>query len=156
MKIRLPLFALICAVTALPVIRAQDAAPKQMPAKQDTTPLGEQMDKISGAFRKLGRQIADATKNEDSLAQVAIIHDAATEALKLEPSWKQEKPAEDQAKFVADFQAEMKGFIADVDKLAAALKAGNNDEAAKLLQALKADQDKGHSDFRKPKKKKSA
>src|SRR5476651_1893984 len=65
MKIRLPLFALICAVTTLPVVRAQDAAPKQMPAKEDTTPLGEQMDKISGAFRNFFRKVTATTENED-------------------------------------------------------------------------------------------
>ena len=74
-------------------------------------------------------------------------------SLKLDPAKKADIPADQQAKFVADYQAKMKAFIADVNKVEAALKAGNNDEAAKLLQSLKQDQDEGHKEFQKKKKK---
>ena len=54
----------------------------------------------------------------------------------------------EQAKFVADFQTQMKNFIADIGKLEAALKAGDNDAATKLVDTLNADQRQGHTDFR--------
>jgi cytochrome c556 len=154
MKIRLLSLTLICALATVPGLRAQDDTPKKMAPKEPQTELGGKMEKISGAYRKLGRQIADATKNEDSLKQVAIIRENAEAALKLEPAWKAEKPADQQAKFVADYQTQMKKFIADVGKLEDALKAGNNEEAANVLKTLKTDQDDGHTDFRKKKQKK--
>ena len=155
MKIRLPLLALLCSLAALPVLRAEDAAPKKMSAdKEDETELGDKMDKMGGAFRKLGKQINDATKNEDSLKLVATMRASAEDALKLEPAKKADIPADQQAKFVADYQTQIKGLIADIDKLDAALKAGNNTDAAALLKDLKKDMDDGHKEFRKKKKKK--
>src|SRR5258707_14380645 len=121
MKIRLLSATLICALAFVLGVRAEDAA-----KKEDQTELGSKMEKISGAFRKLNRQISDATKNEDSLAQIAIIRENAEAGLKLEPAKKADLPADQQAKFVDDFHAKLKGFIADVGKLEAALKAGKN------------------------------
>lgn len=163
MKIRLPLFALICALASLPGLRAEDAAaPKQMPDKDDQTELGSKMEKIGGAFRRLRKvdpatklaQVADPAKNEDSLKQVAIIKENAIAASKLEPALKKDKPADQQEKFMTDYQAKMKSFLDDIDKLEAALKAGQNDEAAKLVNTLNTDQKEGHTDFRKKEKKK--
>jgi hypothetical protein len=156
MKIRLTILCLVCSLAALPVIRAQDDAPKKMTPKEDQTPLGEQMEKISGAYRKLSRQITDATKNEDSLKQVAIIKDATAAALKLEPAKEKDLPDADQAKFVADYQAKMKDFIATVGKLEDALKANDNVTAAAIVKDMKTQEDSDHSDFRKKKKKKDS
>jgi len=161
MKIRLPIFALICALAPLPGLRAQDAAPKPMHEKEDQTELGGKMEKIGGAFRRLRKvdpatklaQVADPAKNEDSLKQVAIIKENAQAALTLDPALTKSKPEADQAKFVADYQTKMKSFIADVEKLEVALKAGKNDEAVKLVDTLKTDMDDSHKDFRKQKKK---
>ena len=154
MKIRLPLFALICALTSLSMIRAEDAAPKKMPAKENQTELGGKMEKISGAYRKLSRQINDATKNEDSLAQVAIIKQNAEAALKLEPVKMKDLPAADQAKFVADYQVKLKEFIATAGKLETALKANDNAAAAKLVDEMKTERNEDHKAFEKEKKKK--
>jgi soluble cytochrome b562 len=155
MKIRILLATLLCALAAAPGIQAQE--PKAMPAagkeKEPSTPLEEQMGKMNDAFKKLrGGAVADATKNEASLAAVADIKAAATAALKLEPKTKAEKPAADQAKFVSDYQAKMKEFIGEVDKLAAALKAGNNEEATKIFATIGDLQKADHKEFRKQKK----
>jgi len=165
MKIRLILVTLVCTLALVPGIRAQDdaPAPKKMSGKEPQTELGDKMEKIGGAFRRLRKvdpatklaQVADPTKNEDSLKQVAIIKENAQAALTLEPAKKKDLPADQQDKFVADFQSKIKAFLADVDKLEAALKAGNNDEAAKLVQALKTDEDDGHKEFQKKKQKKA-
>ena len=152
MKIRSLLCTLSLAL-ALPLgLNAQP--PGGGEKKEPETELGKHMDKIGGAFRALRRQIADATKNEDSLKRVATIKENAQAALKLEPAFKAKQPAGEQAKFVANYQAKMKDFLADVDKLEAALKANDNATAAKLCDALKADQDEGHKEFRPPQKKK--
>jgi soluble cytochrome b562 len=112
------------------------------------------MDELNAAYRKLGRQVADASKNADSLKQVAIMKENADASMKLEPALKKEIPAADQAKFVANYQAKMKEFVAEIGKLETALKAGKNDEAANLLKSMKKAQEVGHKEFRKDKKKK--
>jgi cytochrome c556 len=149
MKIRLLLFTLVCGLVAAPMIQAQER-PRQ---KEPATELEDHMEKIGGAFRALNRQIGDASKNEDSLKRIATIRENAEASLKLDPAKKADIPADRQAKFVADYQAKMKAFIADVNKVEAALKAGNNDEAKNLLQNLKQDQKEGHDEFQKKKKK---
>ncbi len=156
MKLRFLTFSLISALVALPMLRAQEDGPKKMGPKEPKTELGEQMEKMGGAYKKLGKQITDATKNEDSLKLVATIKTAATAALKFEPIKKKDLPAADQAKFVADYQAKLKEFIATVDKLDAALKANDNATAAKLVDEMKALSKEDHKAFEKQKEKKKA
>lgn len=145
MKIRALLFALACSLAVSPAVRAAD---------EPETELGGKMEKMSSAFRALRRQIADASKNADSLARVATIRQNAEAALKLEPAKKSEVPAAGQKKFVADYQAEMKKFIDMCGKLEAALKANNNEEAAKICGAMGDAQKAGHKSFKKDDKKK--
>lgn len=145
MKIRLSLIAVVFALAAGLVARAAD---------EPETELGGKMEKMGGAFRALRRQITDASKNADSLAKIAVIKENAQAAAKLEPAKKAELPAADQAKFVADYQAEMKKFIELVSKVEAALKANNNEEAGKLVTQMGDDQKKAHKQFKKEDKKK--
>jgi len=121
-------------------------------AASSETELEVKMDELNGAYRKLGRQVSDASKNADSLKQVAIIKETATASMKLEPKMKAEIPAGEQAAFVANYQSKMKEFVADIGKLEAALKAGKNDEAANLMKTLKQSQEDGHKQFKKKKK----
>lgn len=153
MKLRLLTLSLISALVALPILRAQDAAKKE---KEPHTELADAMEKLNDAYRKLGRQAADATKNEDSLKQVAIIKASAEAALKLEPVKKKDIPEAEQAKFIADYQAKMKEFLVTVGKLDAALKAGDNAAAVKLVEELKAHRDADHKSFKKGKGPKKA
>jgi cytochrome c556 len=129
---------------------AATAAPAAAPAKEKKTEteLTKQMDKLNGAFRKLRRQSADATKNADSLEQVAILKKYAEASLKLEPYKANEVPAADKAKLIEGYQAEMKKFIAAVDRLEAAFKANNNEDAAKIVQELGAMQKEGHKEYK--------
>ncbi|MCX6953316.1 MAG: cytochrome b562 [Verrucomicrobia bacterium] len=140
MKIRTLLLSLICAAAVVPSVRAAEGKDK------DETVLGNHMDKMGGAFRKLKRQISDATKNADSLTLVATIKAESAAAAKEKPAWHPEDAPK--------YQAQMKDFIALVDKLEAALKAGDNAAAAKLVEDLGFAQKKGHTDFKKPDEKK--
>jgi uncharacterized protein YukE len=145
MKIRILLLTLICAMATVPGVRAADGKAKGGD-KEEETELGNQMDKMGGAFRKLKRQVADASKNEDSLKLVATIKAASAESVKLTPAWKPEQKEK--------YQAKMKEFNGSVAKLEAALKAGKNDEAAKICEELGAAQKEGHKEFKKPDAKK--
>lgn len=152
MKLRFVTVTLLSAVLALPSMFAQEGG-KKKEGKAPETELEGKMDKLGSAYRKLSRQINDASKNADSLAQVAIIKENAVASLKLEPVKKKDLPAADQAKFVADYQAEMKTFIGIVDKLEAALKANDNAAAAKLVDDMKNERNEDHKKFQKEKKK---
>jgi hypothetical protein len=154
MKIRHLLAALICALAVAPGIQAQDAKPKAAPSDHEETELGDRMDKMNSAFRKLRKQIADPTKNADSLTAVAALKAGAEESLKFEPAWKSDLPAAERAKFVADFRAKMKDTIAEIGKLEDALKANNNEEAGKIFAKLGDMQKEAHKEFRKPAAKK--
>lgn len=150
MKIRVLLFSLLCALVAVSTTRAAD----QKADADDQTELGEHMEKIGGAFRRLGKQISDASKNEDSLQLVNTIHEHALEAAKLQPAKTKDVPEADRTKFLADYNEQMKHFIADIERLQAALKDGKNDEAKTIAAAMKADMDDAHKEFRKKKAKK--
>ncbi len=143
MKIRLLFLSVVCALAAGPGLYS--AEPE--------TELGGKMDKMSSAFRVLRRQITDAAKNADSLEKVKVIKENAVASMKLDPAIKSEKPAAEQAKFVADYQAKMKDFVALTEKLEAALKANNNEEAGKLLASMGDAQKSGHKQFKKDDKK---
>ncbi len=71
-----------------------------------------------------------STKNDASLALLVTIHDAATAALNETPAFAADQAEADRPKFVSDYQAKMKEFIAAVDKVTADLTAGDNATAA--------------------------
>lgn len=125
------------------------SANAQPPAQEPSTPLGEQMKLINAANRALNPLIT-AGNADSAIAKVAIIHKAAEEALKYEPAKKSDIPAAEQEKFVTEFRTTLKAFIADVEKLDAALKAGKMDEAKTLHAALRTDQMDAHKQFRRP------
>lgn len=147
MKNRLLFLTAVIALAFGPAVRAQDAK------KDSETELGAKMEKISSAWRIAKRQLADSSKNSDTLAKLAIVQENMKASLKLEPEIKKEKPAAEQAKFVADYQAKMKEEIKKIDEIIALVKAGKNDEAAKLVGVVDQDQKDAHKQFKKQKKK---
>jgi len=146
MKIRLSLLALTCALTLAPVTSLTAA-------EEPETELGQKMEKMSSAFRRLRNQVKDPSKNADSLEKLKTVKENAQASLKLEPAQKSTVPAGEQAKYVEAYRAQMKDFVALVEKLEAALKANNNAEAEKLVAAMSDAQKKGHGEFNKKKKK---
>ena len=152
MKIRLLLLSLLFSLVSASALQAQPKPEKE--EGEEETELGDKMDRMGGAFRKLKRQAADASKNEESLKLVATIRESAEASTHLEPARKADIPADAQAKFVTDYQAKMKETLAVIDELAAAFKAGNNEEAGKLIAKLGEAQKAGHKEFKRPSKKK--
>jgi soluble cytochrome b562 len=145
MNTRLLLSALVAALLALPVARAADT-------KDGHTALESQMEKMNAAWRKLRArgQLDDPAKNAASLESVAVIRAAAAASLDATPSLAEKKPAAERARFVADYRAAMKAFIANLDRFAAALKANNNDEAKRIFAALAQAQREAHQQFQPP------
>ncbi len=150
MKIRLLSATLLTALALGVGLNAQ--APKDAP-KDDQTELGAKMEKVGSAWRRIKAQIADASKNEDTLAKLAIVKENLTAALKYEPEIKKDKPAGEQAKFVSDYQAKLKEEITKIDEIVALVKGGKNEEAAKIVGVVDQDQKDAHKQFKKAKKK---
>ena len=144
MKNRLLLLTAAFALAFTPAIQAQD---------EPETELGGKMEKISSAWRIAKRKISNPADNDETLAKLAIVKENMVAATKLEPDFKKAKPAAEQAKFVADYQAKMKEEIKKVDEIIALVKAGKNEEAAKLVGVVDQDYKDAHKKFKKPSKK---
>lgn len=141
------LIALMICAAAVPGIRAQNASEKD---DKPTTELGKSMDDLSAAYKKLRRQVKDASHNESSLALLKSIRTAAEHAVTLTPALADDQPASKREAFVAAFHKKMHEFIANLEPLEAALKANNNTEAASIVAKLGDMQKKGHKEFKKP------
>lgn len=131
---------------------AAPAAQPSAPAEEKKTDLDLRMDKISKAFRKLRNQVADPTQNASSLQLIGTMQAAAKEALTLTPEKAQDIPADQQAKFMADYQAGIKQLQDLLSKLQDDLTAGKNDDAVKIISDLRALEKKDHQEFRRPEK----
>jgi soluble cytochrome b562 len=147
MKNRLLFLTAVLALAIGPALHAQSKgdAPE--------TELGGKMEKISSAWRIAKRQLPDKAKNPDTLAKLAIVKENMMASVNLEPEIKKEKPAAEQAKFVADYNAKMKEENKKIDEIIALVKADKNDEAAKLVGIVDQDQKDAHKQFKKQKKK---
>ncbi|MBL0939380.1 MAG: hypothetical protein IBJ03_10810 [Gemmatimonadaceae bacterium] len=114
----------------------------------EKTPLGKKMAALNTAFKAVGRQIEDPSKNASTLEQLTIIETNAKAAMALEPEKKAQVPAAQQAKFMADYKAGMQQFLDTVVKLRAAVKAGKNTEALAIIDSMKDQQRDSHKEFR--------
>ena len=137
--------AFVTCLTAEPALHAQEIR-----KKAEETELGKSMEKISGAWRKLRRQVADPASNAASLELVATIQAAAEKALTLTPARIEDVPAADREKFAGHYRQGMKEFHAEIGKLAAALQAGDNAAAQELVRKIGDLQKAGHREFKRP------
>jgi soluble cytochrome b562 len=146
MKNRLLFLITAFALAIGPVVRTQAA-------DEPETELGQKMEKISSAWRVAKRQLADSSKNQDTLAKLASVKENMVAATKLEPDLAKAKSGAEKTKFVADYQAKMKEEVKKIDEVIALVKAGKNDEATKLVAVVDQDQKDAHKQFKKAKKK---
>ncbi len=152
MRLPVRVLLLLASVVCLQAESPAPSAPAPLAGHGQKTELADKMSALNGAFKKLRRQIADPAANASSLELVASLRAAAETALPLTPEKAKLTPEAERQKFVAAYQAKMKVFLAEVQKLEAALQAGNNDEAAASLGRLGMLQKEGHREFRPAKK----
>lgn len=162
LHIRTILIPLAVVLAATPLLRSADApstseaapgpAPAQTSPKKNhpSTELEDRMDEMGNAFKKLRRQVSDPTKNASSLELVAKLRAGSEKAIKLTPAKAADLPEADRPKFIADFREGIKHLQGSIGKLEDALKANQNEEAAKILKELGAEQKEGHKKFMRP------
>ncbi len=143
------IFLLVAGLVLSPTFTFAQAKKKDRP----DTDIEKAMGQMSGAVRKLKKQVSDSAQNAASLELVATIRAGALEAKKHVPLRAADVPESDRAAFVADFQKRMDEFLDAVGKLERALQDGKNDEAGPLLKELGRLQKAGHKDFERPEKK---
>jgi hypothetical protein len=136
--------------TQAPAVSA--AATAAAPDDDKKTDLEMRMDRMGKAFRKLKKQVADPAQNDSSLQLVATMDAAAKESLELTPAKAADLPEDQRAKFEEDFKAGIKGMQDEFAKLRAALTAGKNDDAVKIVAEIDSLEKKDHKEFRRPKK----
>jgi soluble cytochrome b562 len=141
--------ATFISLSAASAVLAQEQGGK---AKAPETELGQTMEQLNGAWRKLRRQAADPASNASSLELVAIIKAGGEKALTLQPARVEDVPAADREKFVQDYRNGLQGFLAQVGKLEEALQAGDNPAAVELIQKIGALQKEAHKEFKRPDK----
>lgn len=141
---RLLLSAVALGLLPLPAAHAQAEG-----AKKEHTLLEDRMDDINASWRRLRRQVADAAQNASSLELVAAIRRAAHGTEEMTPAKIDEIPEAARARFLEDYRAGMKKFLALLDSLEAALKAGNNEAATKAVADLADHQKESHKAFKK-------
>jgi soluble cytochrome b562 len=142
MHLRLRQFGAAC------VLALAMSSVAQAQQDEEKTPLGKKMSAMNAAFKAVGRQIDDPSKNANTLEQLAIIETNAKAALTMEPEKQSKIPAAEQAKFKAGYQAGMKEFIATVQKLQVSIKAGKNADAVAVYDEMKGQQREGHKEYR--------
>jgi soluble cytochrome b562 len=152
MKIRLILLSLAVAFVPVSGLRAQDAKPAApaAPAEKPETQLEQTMGKMNKAWRQVRRASRDGKLTPAMADLVATVRTNAEAATKLTPALEAEKPAADQAKFQADYVAQMKKLIETLSTLEAALKANDTATATKLVATVGDMMKSGHHDFKKP------
>ena len=127
------------------------SAAEPSPAGEEMTELGEHMDRLSGAFRKLRRQAGDPAHNAASLELVGEMREAAQAAEKLIPAKAADLPEAERAKFTAAYRRQMGRLLAQLKDIAAAFDAGDNAAAQKRIGDLADFQKASHREFRKTK-----
>jgi acyl-CoA reductase-like NAD-dependent aldehyde dehydrogenase len=80
------------------------------------------------------------------------MEDAAKEAVDFTPAKAEDIPADQRAKFVEDFKAGIQAMQDEFAKLRAALAAGRNDDAVKIVGEMLDLEKKDHKEFRRPEK----
>ena len=124
------------------------AEPK--PAPEEITELGEQMDRMSGAFRKLRRQAGDAAMNAASLELLGEMRQIAETAQTMVPAKAADLPESARARFIRAYRAQMGKLLAALTRTEAAFRAGDNAAAVKLVGDLADLQKASHREYRKP------
>ena len=154
MKTRLLLLPLALALISAPGVRAEDAKPAAaVKADKPETELEQTMSKMNKAWRQVRKATRDGKLTPATADLVATVLTNAEAAAKLTPALEAEKPAAEQAKFQADYQAQMKKLTDTLAKLEDALKANDTAGATKLVADVGDLMKSGHHDFKKPEKK---
>jgi soluble cytochrome b562 len=131
---------LAVASIAVPILcHAQDDEPK--------TPLAEQMDGIAKDFRSLHKALGDPSQQNTAVSLVKDMEAHAAKARDLQPAKTKTIPPANKDQFIADYQKQIDGLIADMQKLEQAVSSGDTAGANALIDKIQGDKRAGHKKF---------
>ena len=146
------LSALVGAPSGMKFARAAAAAQDDKESKEKKvadldTELAKQMEVIDSGMKKLRRSLRKPESNKDSLETIDKVYKAAVKSKDMTPAMATKIPEDKRAEWVAAYKKDMETMIKTVEEMRDAVKAGKNDKAQALHQALKKQEDKGHEKY---------
>ncbi|WP_438481356.1 cytochrome b562 [Oleiharenicola lentus] len=117
--------------------------------REPETELARAMSTINSSWRKVRRQITDPASNASTLELIARVKTAAEKSTELAPDKAKDLPEADRAKYIEGYQKQMKAFVAELDKLTAALQANDNAGAQEIVKKIGTLEREGHKEYRR-------
>ena len=118
-------------------------------AEEDVPAIVKNMRDVNKGFRTLRRQIDDTDQKDANLKLIAQIRAALVASRQEEPLKTPELPASERGAFLKGYQELMDSVLAEMDKLKAAVSAGNSAEAKGLLRQINELKNQGHEKYQK-------
>ena len=98
--------------------------------------------------RQLSGQIADPSKQQDTVTLIETLKKASVDSKALDPRKTATVPAADHEKFLAAYRAQMDKLTDAFNQIEEAVKAGQYDKAKSLLGSLQSIMKDGHREFK--------
>lgn len=117
-------------------------------AQQQDSPLEKQMQILARGKRQLNAQVADPTKQQQTVVLIETLKKASADSKTLDPRKTASVPAADREKFLAAYRAEMDKLTEVFNQIENAVKAGQYDKAKSLLVSLQSVMKEGHREFK--------
>ena len=112
------------------------------------TPLEKQMQIMARSMKQLSQQIADSTKQQESITLLETLKKAASDSKGLDPRKTASIPQANREKFLTDYKAQMDKLSEAFNQIEEALKAGKYDQAKAQLATVGSIKKEGHSKFK--------
>jgi soluble cytochrome b562 len=114
----------------------------------EDTPLEKQMQIMARSMKQLSQQIADSTKQQESITLLETLKKAASDSKGLDPRKTASIPQANREKFLTDYKAQMDKLSEAFNQIEEALKAGKYDQAKAQLATVGSIKKEGHSKFK--------
>ena len=115
---------------------------------EEDTPLEKQMQILARGMKQLSVQISDSSKNQDSVALIESLKQAAGISKELKPRKTASIPQADQEQFLTAYKAQIAKLSDAFSQIEEAIKAGKNDQAKTVLATIGPIKKEGHSKFK--------
>jgi soluble cytochrome b562 len=139
------------AIVAAPVITFTSFTAPATAAdeKKLDTPLQKHMEAMETEMKSLRKSLKKSEETAASLKSIENLKKESQACVALIPDMAKSVPEAERAAFTAGYKKMMEEFLAEVDKLETAVKAGKNEEAVEIHKKLKKMEDKGHEKYTK-------
>jgi len=112
------------------------------------TPLQKQMGMLADGIKQLSMQVADPTRQTNTISIIEILKKNVTDAKTLDPMKTASIPAADKEKFLSEYRTQLDKLVAAISSVEDAVKAAKYDEAKALLAKVAEIKMEGHTQFK--------